>query len=109
MRILPYRGDTERSGVVMMPFDVTGGIKQAEDRFRYAVETAPSGMLMMDRSGQITLFRPSESSFISFPGGRNVRIARGARTRAWSVTQPQVTVRAIITTQTQVSPRRPML
>ncbi len=54
MRILPYRGDTERSGVVMTLIDVTS-LKQAEDRFRNAVEAAPSGMLMANRQGEITL------------------------------------------------------
>ncbi|MGE3777215.1 MAG: chemotaxis protein CheB [Pirellulaceae bacterium] len=54
MRILPYRGDTERSGVVMTLVDITS-LKQAEARFRNAVEAAPSGMLMVDRHGQITL------------------------------------------------------
>ena len=54
MRILPYRGDTERSGVVMTLIDITS-LKQAEARFRNAVEAAPSGMLMANRSGEITL------------------------------------------------------
>lgn len=54
MRILPYRGDTERSGVVMTLIDITS-LKQAEVRFRKAVEAAPSGMLMSNRDGRITL------------------------------------------------------
>lgn len=54
MRIVPYRGDTERSGVVMTLIDVTS-VKEAEARFRKSVEAAPSGMVMAGRSGQITL------------------------------------------------------
>ncbi len=54
MRILPYRGATARAGVVMTLIDITS-LKQAEARFRNAVEAAPSGMVMIDRQGQITL------------------------------------------------------
>lgn len=54
MRILPYHGDMLRSGVVMTLIDITS-LKQAEAQFRNAVEATPSGMLMVDRSGVITL------------------------------------------------------
>lgn len=54
MRILPYRGEVERSGVVMTLIDINR-LKEAEDRFRNAVEVSPSGMLMVDGDGGITL------------------------------------------------------
>ena len=54
MRILPYRGDTERSGVVLTLIDIRE-MKQAEARFRKAVEAAPCAMVMIDREGSITL------------------------------------------------------
>jgi two-component system, chemotaxis family, CheB/CheR fusion protein len=54
MRILPYRGDIDRAGVVMTLVDINR-IKEAEDRFRNAVEVSPNGMLMVDGTGRITL------------------------------------------------------
>ncbi len=53
MRILPYQGDVERSGVVMTLIDVTV-VKLAESQFNNAVEVSPNGMLMVDAAGQIT-------------------------------------------------------
>jgi two-component system CheB/CheR fusion protein len=54
MRILPYRGESERSGVVLTLIDLTE-LKKAESRFRHAIEASPSGMLLVDSSGKITL------------------------------------------------------
>ncbi|MCA9068111.1 MAG: PAS domain S-box protein, partial [Planctomycetaceae bacterium] len=54
MRILPYHGDLVRAGVVMTLIAITR-LKQAEALVRNPVEAAPSGMLMIDRSGLITL------------------------------------------------------
>lgn len=66
MRILPYHGDTERSGVVMTLIDITN-LKQAEARFRNAVEAAPSGMLMIDRRGVITLINSETERIFGYP------------------------------------------
>ncbi len=54
MRILPYRGDSARNGVVMTLIDITV-LKEAETRFVNAFEVSPNGMLMVDGGGKITL------------------------------------------------------
>jgi two-component system CheB/CheR fusion protein len=53
MRILPYKGDPNQGGVVMTLVDITG-IKEAESRFRTAMEVSPNGMLMVCSRGMIT-------------------------------------------------------
>jgi two-component system, chemotaxis family, CheB/CheR fusion protein len=54
MRILPYKGEGTRSGVVITLVDITV-LKVAESRFRNAVEVAPNGMIVVCERGLITL------------------------------------------------------
>jgi len=69
MRILPYRGGrSERSGVVLTLIDITL-LNQAEARFRNALEAAPSGMLMIDRTGRITLVNSEAERLFGYERG----------------------------------------
>jgi two-component system CheB/CheR fusion protein len=92
MRILPYRGDSERSGVVMTLIDITS-LKQAEALFRNAVEAAPSGMLMIDRSGQITLINSEMERMFGYSRdellGQQVEILLAERFREQHVAHRQ--------------------
>jgi two-component system CheB/CheR fusion protein len=53
MRILPYRGDPLKSGVVLTLIDITN-LKELETRFTNAMEVSPNGMLMVCARGLIT-------------------------------------------------------
>lgn len=53
MRILPYKGDPNKGGVVVTLIDITN-LKEAETRFRNAMEVSPNGMLMVCSRGIIT-------------------------------------------------------
>ncbi len=53
MRILPYKGDPGKSGVVMTLIDITS-LKELETRFANAMEVSPNGMLMVCSRGSIT-------------------------------------------------------
>ncbi len=53
MRILPYKGDPNKGGVVVTLIDITN-LKEAETRFRNAMEVSPNGMLMVCSRGRIT-------------------------------------------------------
>jgi len=68
MRILPYKGDPGRAGVVLTLIDITM-VKAAENRFRNAIEVSPNGMLMVDSNGRITLVNTElERIFGYLPG-----------------------------------------
>jgi len=54
MRIYPYQSDRPRAGVVVTLVDITA-LKQAEQQFRVAVETAPGALIMVDPKGLIRL------------------------------------------------------
>ena len=54
MRILPYQGDISRRGVVMTLVDVTP-LKAVEMQFSNVLEVSPSGLMMVDGLGQISL------------------------------------------------------
>ncbi len=74
MRILPYRGDPDQSGVVMTLIDVTN-LKAAESRFQSALEVSPNGILMVSSQGGITqvnseveqIFGYSRSELVGMP------------------------------------------
>ena len=69
MRILPYRGGgSERTGVVLTLIDITL-LNQAEARFRNALEAAPSGMLMIDRTGRIALVNSETERLFGYNRG----------------------------------------
>jgi two-component system CheB/CheR fusion protein len=53
MRILPYKGDPEQAGVVITLVDITR-LKEAETRFKSAMDVSPNGMLMVCSQGKIT-------------------------------------------------------
>jgi len=53
MRILPYKGDPNKGGVVITLIDITN-LKEAETRFSNAMEVSPNGMLMVCARGLIT-------------------------------------------------------
>jgi two-component system, chemotaxis family, CheB/CheR fusion protein len=53
MRILPYKGDPRQAGVVVTLIDITN-LKEAETRFRNAMDVSPNGMLMVSARGKIT-------------------------------------------------------
>jgi two-component system, chemotaxis family, CheB/CheR fusion protein len=65
MRILPYRGEREREGVVMTLVDITD-LRKAESRFRNAIEASPSGMLLVDATGKITLMNSECESIFGY-------------------------------------------
>lgn len=54
MRIYPYQSDRPKAGVVVTLVDITA-LKQAEQQFRVAVETAPGALIMVDPNGLIRL------------------------------------------------------
>ena len=74
MRILPYKGDPDQSGVVMTLIDVTN-LKAAETRFQSALEVSPNGILMVSSHGAITqvnseveqIFGYSRSELVGMP------------------------------------------
>lgn len=53
MRILPYKGDPDKLGVVLTLIDITG-LKDAETRFSNAMEVSPNGMMMVCSRGLIS-------------------------------------------------------
>jgi two-component system, chemotaxis family, CheB/CheR fusion protein len=54
MRIYPYQSDRPKAGLVVTLVDITA-LKQAEQQFRVAVETAPGALIMVDPKGLIRL------------------------------------------------------
>jgi two-component system CheB/CheR fusion protein len=69
MRILPYRSDTDLSGVVLTLIDITV-LKATESKFVNAVEVSPNGMLIVDSDGLITMSNSEvERMFGYSPGG----------------------------------------
>ncbi|MBD5780562.1 PAS domain S-box protein [Pelagicoccus sp. NFK12] len=58
---LPYRLDDERSGVIVVASDITelvesqAAVKEADERFRAAVEESPVGMLIVDSELRVVM------------------------------------------------------
>ena len=71
MRILPYQGDIARRGVVMTLVDVTP-LKAVEMQFSNVLEVSPSGLLMVDGQGRISLVNSKITEIFGYDSGELV-------------------------------------